>query len=99
MLDELTPDEFRRWMVAYHELHLDGSMNAARVACAIHNEIGPAVAVYTGNEDFELMTPEDHAPRVVYGEDPEEQSADGPADDWDETDHWIEALSQRWGNT
>jgi hypothetical protein len=89
-------DEFNAWMVAYYELHLDGSMNAARVTSALHNKLGPAVARYLEQDlsEFKFETPEDHVPRIVFGDEPVEPPQE---DDADDLDRQLEEAEKRWG--
>jgi hypothetical protein len=77
LLARLGRDKFNRWLVAYHELHLDAFWPAAAEICAtIHNEVGLAIAAHTGCE-FEIHDREHYLPRMEFG--PKDSEAAGAA--------------------
>lgn len=83
--------EFDGWLVAYHELHLDGAGPAALVASEIHNSLSP-LWQYFGVER-EPTTAEDHLPPVVFGE----KKTIKPPDPEEENDALIAALERLYG--
>ena len=89
MLDKLTREKFNRWLVAYHELRLDGSPNAALVAATIHNELMP-VHARAGNENWEPQTSEDYLPPVEFGLKPQPPPDPGEPD-------WATIAARVWG--
>ena len=76
-LHGLDPEEFQKWYVAYHVLHLDGSPNAGLVAATIRNGLAPIVAGWFGG-DFEIREAADYAPPTLFGDEDEARDQAGP---------------------
>jgi hypothetical protein len=83
--------QFDRWWVAYHELHLDGSMPAAIVASEVRNSLAPLW--YQIGVARKPTTPDDHLPRALVGDDDEPTN---PADD-DQLDALVDEAERLWG--
>ena len=90
MLSKLTREQFNRWYVAYHELHLDGSGPAAILAATLHNELGPLH--WPLNQDWKPETPADHLPAVDFSARP----ADATPPSAVEPD-WADVAARAWG--
>lgn len=77
MLARLGREEFQRWLVAYHELHLEGGWQpAAEIAATIHNEVAPLLAAWAGLE-FTPHSRDDYLPRVLFGSHGDGDDGDG----------------------
>lgn len=90
MLDKIDRAKFNRWLVAYYELRLDGSPNAAMIAAAIHNELMP-LHIQAGNEDWKYQTPDDHLPPVEFAV-KQKQPAEPAEPDW------ADLAARAWGS-
>lgn len=93
MLAELEREEFDKWYVAYHELHLDGAGPAAIVASAVHNELMPLHAYF--DLDWEPTTPEQLLPKTIFGDDKEDEN-DRQARQNEQLDALIAAAAQAY---
>lgn len=92
----LSREEFDRWMVAYYELHLDGSGPAALVASAVHNAAAPDW-LRLGIE-YETTTAEDYLPPAkVYGHAEESPATEPAVSEADHANDLLEQMARAWG--